>query len=57
MTRVGGDGVGWRVILGIFYCIVLYLKSFLEASGAAFLFLETHVPGMLNMPKCQKVSK
>ena len=34
------------------------LKAFLEASGAAdFCFWEKHVPGILNMPKCQKVSK
>ena len=34
------------------------LKAFIEApSGMFFFFLKKHVPGILDMPKCQKVTK
>ena len=54
----GGMGSGGGGYWG--YCIVLYciLKAFLETRRRRFFgFAKKHVPGFLDMQKCQKVSK
>ena len=65
----GGHGVGWGGWGGVgwgywgycmvLYCIILYLNLFSWGlwGGRFVLCWKTNVPGILNMPKCQKVSK